>query len=592
MAIEKDIAIHSRQGVGNCVSYIDDPDKCALEEEHDMSIDAVLNYSQNEEKTTLGDTESILTSGINCSPHSASIDFGNSAKLYWDKLQNGVRRGSGGTKLIRNWKTGEERRVHKESVEAYHVIQSFPVVEDLDPQLVHDIGIQYAKAAFPNHQCVVSTHMNTDNLHNHIVVCAYEMDGSRKLAMTNRFRKQIRHINDRLSIEHGLPILLDHENRHMLTHGMGEVHAQKQIKTFKEELREDIDRALNKDYVTSWTEFIIQMKVLGYDVRETSSSVSYSKKYIDKEGVERSHRSRDSRLGDKYMRTVICEERGWEYPNEKEQTNYIGHLNRSYGREYSVRDDITKSPETGRLHLHVDRYDEEGRRRTMLEITIIAAIKIIKYFWERHMSNPEICHEAEGSKASNLDPNDKLTMMLEGLELARTLNIENRAQLKERKSEVGKQISILTKELSVLEAKVITATKECDAAKTSGDPVRQEEAYKNMHDLSKQFASLRYKLNSFKSEYMLISKLEKAITLAKNREFTLSPMSSPGEYPRSSVIEEPRVHKKGIPDHKQEKEQEKTPAYSRDSSKTDELSPDRHEATPRKNPLDIEHSRR
>ena len=59
----------------------------------------------------------------------------------------------------------------------------------------------------------------------------------------------------------------------------------------------------------------------------------------------------------------------------------------------------------------------------MLEITIIAAIKIIKYFWERHMSNPEICHEAEGSKVSNLDPNDKLTVLLEGLELARTLNI-------------------------------------------------------------------------------------------------------------------------------------------------------------------------
>ena len=592
MAIEKDIAIHSRQGVGNCVSYIDDPEKCTLEEEHDMSIDAVLEYSQNEEKTTLGDAEAILTSGINCSPHSASIDFGTSAKLYWDKLPNGVRRGSGGTKLIRNWKTGEEQRAHKESVEAYHVIQSFPVVEGLDPQLVHDIGIEYAKAAFPNHQCVVSTHMNTDNLHNHIVVCAYEMDGSRKLAMTNRFRKQIRHINDRLSIEHGLPILLDHENRHMLTHGIGEMHAQNHIKTFKEELREDIDRALNKDYVTSWTEFVIQMKVLGYDVRETSKSVSYSRKYIDKDGVERSHKSRDSRLGDKYMRTVVCKERGWEYPNEKEQTNYIGHLNRSYGRENSDRDDIAKSPETGRLHLHVDRYDEEGRRRTMLEITIIAAIKIIKYFWERHMSNPEICHEAEGSKVSNLDPNDKLTVLLEGLELARTLNIEDRAQLKEKKGEVGKQISILTKELSVLEAKVIAATKECDAARAVGDPARQERAYKDMHDLSKQFASIRHNLNSFKSEYMLMSKLEKAISLAKNHEFTLSPMSSPGEYPRSSVIEEPRARKKQDPEHKHEKEQEKPPARSRDDAMNDTLSPEKHDIKQRKKPHDIEHSRR
>ena len=113
-----------------------------------------------------------------------------------------------------------------------------------------------------------------------------------------------------------------------------------------------------------------------------------------------------------------------------------------------------------------------------------------------------------------------------------------------------------------------------------------------MHALSKQFASLRYDLQSYKNKYMLMSKLEKAISLAKNHEFTLSPMSSPGEYPRSSVIEEPRAHKKGIPDHKQEKEQEKTPAQSRDGSKTDELSPDKHETKQRRNPLDIEHSRR
>lgn len=88
---------------------------------------------------------------------------------------------------------------------AWHLIQSFDE-ENVDPVIANQIGLQLAEEIFKDHPCVVSTHTNTENIHNHIIVCAWNLDG-RKWNQCNDNYRLIRSTSDRLCEENGLSVL-------------------------------------------------------------------------------------------------------------------------------------------------------------------------------------------------------------------------------------------------------------------------------------------------------------------------------------------------------------------------------------------------
>lgn len=65
----------------------------------------------------------------------------------------------------------EIRRVfNKDSdILAHHYIQSFSPNEKITPELVHQIGAELAQKMAPGFQVIVSTHVDKDHLHNHIL---------------------------------------------------------------------------------------------------------------------------------------------------------------------------------------------------------------------------------------------------------------------------------------------------------------------------------------------------------------------------------------------------------------------------------------
>lgn len=527
MAIEKDIAIHSSAMVKQCIEYIDNPEKC--------SMVSVLEYTQNTDKTTMEGSDIILTSGIMCDPSHAADQFEATAKEYRESTPEGTGRGSGGTKEVRDRNTGKVRRVAKESIEAYHIIQSFPEDAGLDPKLVHEIGKEYAAAAFPGHQCVVSTHMNTGHLHNHIVVCAYQKDEHKKICMNKAFRHRIRQINDEISIKHGLPILVGQENRYAVKHSMNEHAAVINKRSFKEDIRVNIDKALSKDFVTSWADFVLYMKTFGIEMKETPKNVTYIMKYKDSSGNEKTHRCRDSRLGDRYMRISICNTRGWEYPNEQQQTNYGLFLKDVYNNNASKNDDF--HIKKGRLHLHVDRYDENGRCRSLLEITIIIAIKIVQYFWEKHFKKAAYPKHTANKEAVNWEPDKKISMLLEGLEIARTFSIDSPEALKERMSKNGQSISVLGRDITLAEIEYAQVMSEYERlSKKGADPAAIMDFKRRLHDLSGKYSSMKHQITALKQEYALLSKLSHTIKLAKDPVFVLGATTSLSEYPKITKI--------------------------------------------------------
>ena len=63
---------------------------------------------------------------------------------------------------------------------AHHFIQSFSPNDNITPETVHRFGVEYVKQCFPNYQVVVSTHIDKEHLHNHIIVNSCNMITGKK----------------------------------------------------------------------------------------------------------------------------------------------------------------------------------------------------------------------------------------------------------------------------------------------------------------------------------------------------------------------------------------------------------------------------
>jgi len=582
MAIEKDIAVHKTRGVQKCIEYVDDEDKCSLGETQSLDVLSLLNYSQNEDKTTTDTDEVILSSGVMCNPRYAALQFQKTADSYRKRIPEGTGLGSGGTKLSRDHNDKEKVRVAKESVEAYHVIQSFPDTAGLDPKLVHKIGLEYARAAFPKYQCVVSTHMNTGHLHNHIVVCAYEMGGGRKLPMNMKYRNHIRHINDELSIKYGLPnlhnhivvcaykadgsrklpmnkkfrynirkindelslkynlsILLGNEHRFEKKMGLGEDFAALAGVSFKEQIRLDIEQTLSKDYVSSWADYVIYLKTLGYEIKETAKNVTYTRPYIDKDGKRRAHKCREIRLGDAYLRSSICERKQWEIQAPSHESSYLRHLRQIYNESQSSHDRLWED-DRGRNYLVVDRYDDDGRRRSGLELLIVAAVKMVEYYWDRFT---DISDKMPQSEIDPIDmpPYDKIISLLEGFEIARTLNIDTKDDLKVKKREIGRNLAKCRRDLSSCEAESIKLGKELDSLNESRiDSTAAADLTARFHELSEKYVEIRNHVASLSNTYRLLSRLDHSTDLAISPKFCMGRGADMSDYPYQGINEERR----------------------------------------------------
>lgn len=130
-----------------------------------------------------------LSSYLNCNPLNPYSDFAERQKQF-----QGVRyKGS-----AKKYKDGLEPLM-------YHLKQSFNGTE-VDCATANEIGRRLAEELFSEYIVVVSTHGNTENIHNHIMISAWNEDG-RKLNYNKALTNKIREVSDRLCEEYGLSVL-------------------------------------------------------------------------------------------------------------------------------------------------------------------------------------------------------------------------------------------------------------------------------------------------------------------------------------------------------------------------------------------------
>lgn len=448
MAIAKDIAVHGSSGTNNVLSYVTNEEKtnmntCGYESNH-INCDNLFSYAENLEKTSfvLDGDEEILISGYRCSPETASIEFQITRDRYMQHADpSGIQ--IHGTKTV-SYKTKDgstiTKEVAKESIETHHIIQSFPEIPGLDPRLIHHLGLELVKRAFPDHKCVVATHMNTNHLHNHIIMCAYNEDSIGKYHSNKKNRKRYRSINDEISLEYGLPILLDNDLSHNSLSWI-EWNARNKGESWKDTIRHDI--SLLSSLSSSWDDYISRMKSAGYKVRETDKYVTYTMAGSDTKKV------RDKSLGAEFMRDKLKE--SWSISEPENSIN-------NEPKEIGINNNPSSIPAA--YVLRVSRYTESGRIRTDLEVILIKAIKLLKYFMDQFFD--EDMYQKNPDNPIYLHADYKIKALEQALYACEQLGLENKTELNSALNNTGAKLSHYRKELEDIAESIEFYTQTCE----------------------------------------------------------------------------------------------------------------------------------
>ena len=220
------------------LNYADNPDKTTAKEYLDEDLYQALRYTEQDSKTD----EKKYVSGVNCS-----------AVFAYEEMM-AVKR-----------KYGERGKVV-----AYHGYQSFKA-DELTPEQCHKIGIETAKRMWgKDYQVLVTTHLNTDNLHNHFVVNSVSFRDGKKFRNSIEQHYELREISDAICKEHGLSVL-----KNAPFHGGQSKGAywreQKGQPTHRQQLKQDVEYCLK--YSKDWEQFYQQMQAKGYTIDPVRMSV-------------------------------------------------------------------------------------------------------------------------------------------------------------------------------------------------------------------------------------------------------------------------------------------------------------------------------
>ena len=159
------------------IDYATDEEKTKNENEGGNfdSIEKLLTYATNPEKTE----KLFYTTGINCKVDNAVKEMQFIKKSY-----------------------GKEK-----GILVFHVYQSFKEGE-VTPEIAHEIGIKLANEMWGDRfQVIVTTHLNTNHIHNHIVLNSVSFKDGLKYYDNHTNYAKMRHISDELCKEYGLSVI-------------------------------------------------------------------------------------------------------------------------------------------------------------------------------------------------------------------------------------------------------------------------------------------------------------------------------------------------------------------------------------------------
>ena len=241
------------------------------------SIRQVMTYATNLDKTE----KQFYTTGINCEIEDAvkQMQF---VKIFYGK---------------------------EKGILAFHGYQSFKEGE-VTPEIAHEIGVRLAEEMWGDRfQVVVSTHLNTDNIHNHFVINSVSFKDGYKYYSNLSNTALLRKTSDEICEEYGLSVLKEKTCKSGIN--FENFYKKSMIDSdYYKFAKEDIDYAIEH----SWTyqEFIKKLKDMGYEVYFRANKISI-RRYPYKRNI-RIERAFGEEYSIENIKNKICS----RYPSREE----------------------------------------------------------------------------------------------------------------------------------------------------------------------------------------------------------------------------------------------------------------------------------
>lgn len=342
-----------------CLDYINDVNgdkvlKSDLEKinndelaKSDGTQEYLINYAFNKHKCYDEESKTMLRTAINCSStDNAKEEFKADEDNYYKvKIES-----------------GNSHNINK----AFHIINSFKG-HDIPAEKVHKIGEEFARRLVGTQfKAVVSTHTNTDNYHNHIVINAYANDGAYKFKDSWNLGLKMQQIANELSLENGIEIITNRLNNdkyeldeNKLTFSSIRDHKMALKGSNKQKIMNDI--ILTAKSSKDFSQYVEQMSKKGYRITKNKKSITY---FNEKYGA-----IRDNRLGYQFTEANIK-----KYFEDNQQIN-----------EFSKIKLIINTKK-----LNTPKYLGSGIHKTRIPFLLRLVSYLIKLFKEIIVSEPQI----------------------------------------------------------------------------------------------------------------------------------------------------------------------------------------------------------
>ena len=194
-----------------------------------------LDYITNPDKTD----EKLLVSSFGCSPETADLEFSMTREIA---KKNGMDKGDN---------------------LAFHLIQSFKPGE-VDAENAHRLGQQFADEVLKGkYEYVISTHVDKNHIHNHIIFNAASFVDHHKYASNKRSYHKLCRISNRICHENGLATSMPTGEKGKSYKENMEYHRGT---SWKAKLRVAVDKAIWTSI--NYEEFLQKMQLAGYEVRQ------------------------------------------------------------------------------------------------------------------------------------------------------------------------------------------------------------------------------------------------------------------------------------------------------------------------------------
>jgi len=182
-------------------------------------------------------------------------------------------------------------------VQGFHLVQSFAAGE-VTPELAHRIGLEFAgKLLQGRYQAVVSTHLNTGHIHNHIVWNSVAIqDGKKYRSNARSYYTEVRAKSDALCRQYGLSVIETPESEQGKRQYAKWQAEQENRPTWRAAIRQDIDEVINE--VFTWNQFLRALENRGYVLR-------MNRKYITLQPPGKERPVRFKTLGKDYTPSAI-----------------------------------------------------------------------------------------------------------------------------------------------------------------------------------------------------------------------------------------------------------------------------------------------